>query len=159
LSFHTRGERNRLPLCSQGIILHHLFLLDLIPRALVVMNINTMTFAARGFLARRGARCFRTGRHIPQWIGKERATKSGRKRTAALRVAPNLACGCLARRLQRTDDEVEGIDFSVSDGTYASSPFTTRPCTSVSRWLRPWNLNVSRVWSMPRQCSIVACRS
>ena len=66
------------------------------------MNINTMTFAARDFSARRGARCFRTGRHIPQWICKERATKSGRKRTAARKVAPNLACGCVARRLQTT---------------------------------------------------------
>ena len=36
---------------------------------------------------------------------------------------------------------------------------TTLPWTSVRRWWRPWNLNVSRVWSMPRQCSIVACRS
>src|SRR6185436_13097816 len=63
---------------------------------LVVMNINTMTFAARDFSARRGA----SDEHIPQWICKERATKSGRKRTAARRVAPNLACGCVARRLQ-----------------------------------------------------------
>src|SRR6478672_3624731 len=60
------------------------------------MNINTMTFAARDFSARRGA----SDEHIPQWICKERATKSGRKRTAARRVAPNLACGCVARRLQ-----------------------------------------------------------
>src|SRR5439155_16710694 len=37
---------------------------------------------------------------IPQWICEERATKSGRKRPAALRVAPNLACGFVARRLQ-----------------------------------------------------------
>src|SRR5205814_10511784 len=35
-----------------------------------------------------------------KWIGEERATKSGRKRTAARRVAPNLACGVVARRLQ-----------------------------------------------------------
>src|SRR5258705_2106887 len=60
------------------------------------MNINTVTLAARDFLARRGA----SDEHIPQWICKERATKSGRKRTAARRVAPNLACGCVARRLQ-----------------------------------------------------------
>jgi len=60
------------------------------------MNINTMTFAARDFSARRGV----SDEHIPQWICKERATKSGRKRTAARRVAPNLACGCVARRLQ-----------------------------------------------------------
>src|SRR6185503_11420665 len=58
--------------------------------------INTVTFAARDFLARRGA----SDEHIPQWICKERATKSGRKRTAARRVALNLACGCVARRLQ-----------------------------------------------------------
>src|SRR5580765_3824934 len=60
------------------------------------MNINTMTFAARDFSARRGA----SDEHIPKWICEERATKSGRKRTAALRVAPNLACGVVARRLQ-----------------------------------------------------------
>src|SRR4249919_3885628 len=60
------------------------------------MNINTMTFAARDFSARLGA----SDEHIPQWICKERATKSGRKRTAARRVAPKLACGCVARRLQ-----------------------------------------------------------
>src|SRR5258705_9068186 len=60
------------------------------------MNINTMTFAARDFSARRGA----SDEHIPQWICEERATKSGRKRTAARRVAPNLACGFVARRLQ-----------------------------------------------------------
>src|SRR5213078_4449237 len=55
-----------------------------------------MTFAARDFSPRRGA----SDEHIPQWICKERATKSGRKRPAALRVAPNLACGFVARRLQ-----------------------------------------------------------
>src|SRR5580765_3417933 len=49
--------------------------------SLVVMNINTMTFAAREFKARRGA----SDEHIPQWICKKRATKSGRKRTAARR--------------------------------------------------------------------------
>src|SRR5580765_5986579 len=46
------------------------------------MNINTMTFAARDFSARRGA----SDEHIPQWICEERATKSGRKRTAPLRL-------------------------------------------------------------------------
>src|SRR5436853_6300192 len=55
-----------------------------------------MTFAARDFSPRRGV----SDEHIPQWIGEERATKSGRKRPAALRVAPNLACGFVARRLQ-----------------------------------------------------------
>src|SRR6266571_4810726 len=55
-----------------------------------------MTFAARDFSPRRGV----SDEHIPQWICEERATKSGRKRTAALRVAPNLACGFVARRLQ-----------------------------------------------------------
>src|SRR5438552_12074328 len=60
------------------------------------MNLNTMTFAARDFSARRGA----SDEHIPKWICEERATKSGRKRTAARRVAPNLACGVVARRLQ-----------------------------------------------------------
>src|SRR5437588_6964587 len=60
------------------------------------MNINTMTFAARDFSARRGA----SDEHIPKWICEERATKFGRKRTAARRVAPNLTCGVVARRLQ-----------------------------------------------------------
>src|SRR5213592_4959669 len=60
------------------------------------MSINTMTFAARDFSSRRGV----SDEHIPQWICEERATKSGRKRPAALRVAPNLACGFVARRLQ-----------------------------------------------------------
>src|SRR5947209_19996638 len=55
-----------------------------------------MTFAARDFSPRRGV----SDEHIPQWIYEERATKSGRKRPAALRVAPNLACGFVARRLQ-----------------------------------------------------------
>src|SRR6267143_2632230 len=55
-----------------------------------------MTFAARDFSPRRGV----SDEHIPQWICEERATKSGRKRPAALRVAPNLACGFVARRLQ-----------------------------------------------------------
>src|SRR6266542_4584532 len=64
--------------------------------SLVVMSTNTMTFAARDFLAGRGA----SDAHLPKWICKERATKAGRKRTAARRVAPNLAWGCVARRLQ-----------------------------------------------------------
>src|SRR2546427_13200909 len=55
-----------------------------------------MTFAARDFSPRRGV----SDEHIPQWICEERATKPGRKRPAALRVAPNLACGFVARRLQ-----------------------------------------------------------
>ena len=62
----------------------------------MVRFINTVTFAARDFSARRGA----NDEHIPQWICKERATKSGRKRTAARKVAPNLAFACVARRLQ-----------------------------------------------------------
>src|SRR5438552_1819252 len=55
-----------------------------------------MTFAARDFSPRRGV----SDEHIPQWICEERAPKSGRKRPAALRVAPNLASGFVARRLQ-----------------------------------------------------------
>src|SRR6059058_2632142 len=55
-----------------------------------------MTFAARDFSPRRGV----SDEPIPQWICEERATKSGRKRPVALRVAPNLACGFVARRLQ-----------------------------------------------------------
>src|SRR5256885_16860022 len=63
---------------------------------LVVRFLKTYPLAARDFSARRGA----SDEHISQWICKERATKSGRKRTAARRVAPNLACGRVARRLQ-----------------------------------------------------------
>src|SRR5437763_15375280 len=55
-----------------------------------------MSFAAKDFSPRRGV----SDEHIPQWICEERATKSGRKRPAALRVAPNLACRFVARRLQ-----------------------------------------------------------
>src|SRR5580765_1663168 len=55
-----------------------------------------MTFAARDFLPRRGA----SDEHIPKWICKERATKSGRKRPTAQGVAPNLARGFVARRSQ-----------------------------------------------------------
>src|SRR5437667_10099802 len=57
---------------------------------------SRLTLAARDFSPRRGV----SDEHIPQWICEERATKSGRKRPAALRVAPNLACGFVARRLQ-----------------------------------------------------------
>src|SRR6266702_8447034 len=64
--------------------------------ALVVMSISPMVFAARDFSPRRGA----SDEHIPPWICKERATKSGRKRPAAPGVAPNLACGFVARRSQ-----------------------------------------------------------
>src|SRR2546430_8839632 len=60
------------------------------------MNINTVTFAARDFLPRRGA----SDEHTPKWVCKERATKSGRKGPAARTVAPNLACGVVARRSQ-----------------------------------------------------------
>src|SRR4051812_27147840 len=55
-----------------------------------------MTFAARDFSTRRGE----SDGASPQRAVTERATKSGRKRPAALRVAPNLACGIVARRLQ-----------------------------------------------------------
>ena len=39
----------------------------------------------------------RERRAYPPGVCEERATKSGRKRTAARRVAPNLSCGCVAR--------------------------------------------------------------
>src|SRR5881397_1128908 len=48
------------------------------------MNINTVTFAARDFLPRRGA----SDEHTPKWVCKERATKSGRKGPAARRLRP-----------------------------------------------------------------------
>src|SRR5438034_5264319 len=63
---------------------------------LVCCNRIGFTIAARDFSRRRGA----SDEHIPKWICKERATKSARKRTAARRVAPNLACGFVARRSQ-----------------------------------------------------------
>jgi len=42
---------------------------------------------------------------------------------------------------------------------HARIPFTTRPETSVRRNCRPWYGKVSRSWSTPSKCSIVACRS
>src|ERR1041385_8876950 len=58
--------------------------------------ISVECFAARMFPSRRGA----SDEHIPQWICKERATKPGAKKTAALWVASSLACGFVARRSQ-----------------------------------------------------------
>ena len=55
----------------------------------MVYFINTHTFAAMDFGRRLGA----SDEHIPQWICEERATPPPPKRHAALRVAPNLACG------------------------------------------------------------------
>src|SRR2546425_9872757 len=43
----------------------------------------------------------RERRAYPSGVCEERATKSGRKRTAARRVAPNLACGGVARQIGR----------------------------------------------------------
>src|SRR5438552_1223839 len=63
---------------------------------LVLCLLNGWCFAARDFRSRRGA----SDEHIPKWICKERATKPGPKRPAALRVAPRLACGFVARRSQ-----------------------------------------------------------
>src|SRR2546425_12685751 len=63
---------------------------------LVCCNRIGFTIAARNFSRRRGE----SDEHIPQWICKERTTKSARKRTAALWVALKLACGFVARRLQ-----------------------------------------------------------
>src|SRR5256712_3999757 len=42
----------------------------------------------------------RERRAYPSGVCEERSTKSGRKRTAARRVAPHLACGRVARRSQ-----------------------------------------------------------
>lgn len=41
----------------------------------------------------------------------------------------------------------------------ASISLTTCPCTSVNRMSRLLNRNVSRSWSMPSKCNMVACRS
>src|SRR6267154_5599558 len=54
----------------------------------------------QGFLAQ--AR--RERRAYPPAVCKERTTKPAPKRPAALRVAPNLACGFVARRLQPLAD-------------------------------------------------------
>src|SRR3989441_12590438 len=64
--------------------------------ALVVYFINTHTFAAMDFGRRLGA----SDEHIPKWIRKERATTPPSKRHAARRVAPNLACGFVARSVE-----------------------------------------------------------
>lgn len=45
------------------------------------------------------------------------------------------------------------------DFGHASRSSATIPPTSVNLNCRPWNLKVTRVWSRPRRCRIVACRS
>src|SRR5437867_6726278 len=57
---------------------------------------NNHTFAAMDFGRRLGA----SDEHIPQWICKERATTPPAKRHAALRVAPNLTRGFVARSVE-----------------------------------------------------------
>src|SRR5438046_8413644 len=47
-----------------------------------------------------GRRLGASDEHIPQWICKERATTPPAKRHAALRVAPNLARGFVARSVE-----------------------------------------------------------
>src|SRR5438093_13788132 len=47
-----------------------------------------------------GRRLGASDEHIPQWICKERATTPPSKRHAALRVAPNLARGFVARSVE-----------------------------------------------------------
>jgi hypothetical protein len=42
---------------------------------------------------------------------------------------------------------------------YASKSLAISPCTSVRRKWRPWYLYVRRLWSTPRTCRIVACKS
>gem|GEM_PF-5426433 len=44
-------------------------------------------------------------------------------------------------------------------GTYANSPLITSPAMSVRRKSRPSKRCVKRVCSMPKRCSIVACKS
>ena len=39
---------------------------------------------------------------------------------------------------------------------YAKMPLTTFPAIPVNRASSPWNFTVSRLWSMPSKCSIVA---
>src|SRR5258708_2219874 len=60
------------------------------------MNINTMTFADRDFWRRRGV----SDEHTRQRSVRSEQRSLRPKRPAALRVAPNLACGFVARRLQ-----------------------------------------------------------
>ena len=52
-----------------------------------------------------------------------------------------------------------GASSGSAASVQARRSLTTLPCTSVRRKSRPWKRNVSRVWSMPRQCRIVALRS
>jgi len=47
-----------------------------------------------------GRRLGASDEHIPQWICKERATTPPAKRHAALRVAPNLTRGFVARSVE-----------------------------------------------------------
>ena len=44
-------------------------------------------------------------------------------------------------------------------GNYAKIPLTTFPAIPVKRASSPWNFTVSRLWSMPSTCSIVAWKS
>src|SRR5919198_699640 len=61
------------------------------------MNVNSVTYLRQGVFGPGRARATSISR---QWICKERATPPGPKRTAARRVAPNLAWGFVARRSQ-----------------------------------------------------------
>src|SRR6266852_8482376 len=113
------------------------------------MNINPMTFAARDFSLRRGA----SDAHIPPWICKERATKSGRKGPAALRVAPNLACGFVARRLQPhyggcsllAPDTVSRVIRPSARRAHESSPQPMVNNSAAKNDLRPVKVNAGRI--------------
>src|SRR5207253_4927740 len=100
--------------------------------ALVVMSVNSVTFAARSFRPRQGARCFRTGtRAYPKRICKERATPPGPKRTAARRVAPNLAWGFVARRSQ---PHCRGMLLGARAEAHRASPQAKLGATNVTEF-------------------------
>ncbi len=62
-------------------------------------------------------------------------------------------------QLPRAGHEWNEHDNGTKQPIHARISRTTEPWTSVRRKSRPTWLNVSRVWSMPSRCSIVACRS
>ena len=92
-------------------------------------------------------------------------------------AATSITCTPLSRRRRNPlrpplRDPIRGGHWNPQDGcsrpgclgriscSYAKISLTTfAGSTPVSRWSRPWNLNVNRAWSMPRQCRMVAFRS
>src|SRR5438034_3684833 len=89
-------------------------------------------------------RRFRSERAHFQALTEDSAEDSRRPGTFA-----TFTCGNAVRK------KLKGLAVS----HHASRSLTTPPATLVRRRSRPWNLTVSRLWSMPSKRRIVACRS